>query len=72
MFLNQVFLDNIETKTILKKEDVGQNCLKKLSTFQIFQLNNFTLTQSNKRNVNGVPSDMIYLKVIQQNEKIGQ
>ena len=29
--LNQIFLDNIKTqKTILKKENKGQNCLKKL------------------------------------------
>ena len=46
--LNQVLLDNVKTKTILKKKNMRQNRFKKLSKFQKFQLSNFTLTWSNK------------------------
>ena len=42
------------TRTILKKKNVGQNRLKKRSKFQKFQLNNFTLTRSNEGKVNNV------------------
>ena len=46
---------------------MGQNRFKKFSTFQMFQLKNFTLnfTWSNKGKMNGVPSDMTYSKEIQ-------
>ena len=39
-----VFGQYQNTKIILKKKNMGQNCFKKLSKFQKFQLSNFTLT----------------------------
>ena len=39
-----VFRQYQNTKTILKKKNMGQNRFKELSKFQEFQLSNFTLT----------------------------
>ena len=49
-----VFKQYQNTKTILKKKNTRQNCFKKRSKFQKFQLSNFTLTWSNERKVNSV------------------
>ena len=46
------------TKTILKKKNMGQNCFNKFSKFQKFQLNNFTLTWPSKGKVNSIWLDM--------------
>ena len=53
-----VFRSYQNTKTILKKKNMGQSCFKKLQKFQKFQLNNFYLTWSNEGKMNGVPLDM--------------
>ena len=45
------------TKNILKKKNMGQNRLKKLSKLQKFQLSNFTLTWSNEGKLNSVKPD---------------
>ena len=46
------------TKTVLKKKNMGQNRLKKLSKLQKFQLSNFILTWSNEEKMNRVQLDM--------------
>ena len=61
-----VFRQYQNTKTILKKKTMGQNCFKKLSKFQVFQLSNFTLTRSNEGKMNSVPPDMSYSKKLHQ------
>ena len=47
-----VFRQYQNTKTILEKKNMGQNCFKKYSKFQKFQLRSFTLTWSNNEKVN--------------------
>ena len=54
------------TKTILKKKNMGQNGFKKISKFQKFQLSNFTLTWSNKVKMKSVRLNMTYSKELQQ------
>ena len=49
-----VFRQYQNTKTILKKKNMGQNCFKKLSKFQKFQLSNFTLTWSKEGEMNDI------------------
>ena len=49
---------------------MGQNCFKKLSKFQKFQLSNFTLTWSNKGKMNSVQPDMTHSKELQQKMKM--
>ena len=49
---------------------MGQNPFKKLSKFQKFQLNDFTLTWSNGGKVNSVWPDMTYSKELQQKMKM--
>ena len=44
---------------------MGQNCFKKLSKFQKFQLSDFTLTWPDT-----VQSDVIYSKKLQQKTKM--
>ena len=61
-----VFRQYQNTKTILKKKNMGQNRFKELSKFQEFQLSNFTLTWSNKGKMNSLQFDMTYLKELQQ------
>ena len=61
-----VFRQYQNTKTILKKKNIGQNCFKKLSKFQTFQLSNFSLTWSNEAKKNSVQFDMTYSKELQQ------
>ena len=48
---------------------MGQNCFKKLSKFQKLQLINFILTRSEGK-MDDVPSDLTYLKELQQKMKI--
>ena len=57
-----VFRQYQNTKTILRKKNMGQNRLQKLSKFQKCQLSNFTLTWSNKGKINSVRLDMTYSK----------
>ena len=57
-----VFRQYQHTKTILKKKNTRRNRFKKSSKFQKFQLNNFTLTWSNKGKVNSVRPGMTYSK----------
>ena len=61
-----VFRQHQKTKTTLKKKNMRQNHFKKLSKFQKFQLNNFTLTWSNVRKMKSVRPDMTYSKELQQ------
>ena len=61
-----VFRQYQNTKTILKKKNMGQNRFKKLSKYQKFQFSNFALTWSNKRKMNSVGLDMTYSKELQQ------
>ena len=49
---------------------MGQNRFKKLSRFQNFQLNNFTLTWLNEEKTNSVWFDMTYSKELQQKMKM--
>ena len=65
-----VFRQCQNTKTILKKKNMGQNCFKKLSKFQKFQLSNFTLTWSNEGKMNSVRPDMTYSEELQQKTKM--
>ena len=58
------------TRTILKEENMGQNCFRKRSRFQKFQLSNFTLTWSNERKVNSVQPYMTYSKELRQKMKM--
>ena len=58
------------TKTVLKKENMGQNRFKKLSKFQKFQLSNFTLTWSNEGKMNSVRLDTTYSIELQQKMKM--
>ena len=57
-----VFRQYQNTKSILKKKNMGQNRFKKRSKFRKFQLSNFTLTWSNGRKVNSVRPGMTYSK----------
>ena len=61
-----VFRQYQNTKTILKKKNMGQNGFKKISKFQKFQLSNFTLTWSNKVKMKSVRLNMTYSKELQQ------
>ena len=47
-----------------------QNCFKKLSKFQKFQLSNFTVSQSNEGQMNSLRLDMTYSKELQQKMKM--
>ena len=58
------------TRTILKKKNMGENLFQKCSKFQKFQLSNFTLTWSNEGKVNSVRSYMTYSKELQQKMKM--
>ena len=49
---------------------MGQNRFKKLSRFQNFQLNNFTLTWLSEEKTNSVRFDMTYSKELQQKMKM--
>ena len=49
---------------------MGQNRFKKLSRFQNFQLNNFTLTWLSEEKTNSVWFDMTYSKELQQKMKM--
>ena len=49
---------------------MGQNCFKKRSKFQTFQLSNFPLTWSNEGKVNSVRPYMTYSKELQQEIKM--
>ena len=49
---------------------MGQNCFKKRSKFQKFQLSNFTLTWSNDGKVNSVRLYMTYSKELQPKIKM--
>ena len=49
---------------------MGQNRFKKLSRFQNFQLNNFTLTWLIEEKTNSVWFDMTYSKELQQKMKM--
>ena len=65
-----VFRQYQNTRTILKKKNMGQNRFKKLSKFQKFQLTDFTLTWSNDGKMNSVRPDMTYSKELQQKMKM--
>ena len=65
-----VFRQYQNTKTILKKKNMGQNRFNKLSKFQKFQFSNFTLTWSNEGKMNSVRPDMTYSKELQQKNEI--
>ena len=65
-----VFRQYQNTRTILKKKNMGQNCFKKRSKFQKFQLSNFTLNWSNEGKVNCIRSYMTYSKELQQKMKM--
>ena len=66
-----VFKQYQNTRTTLKKKNMGQNCFKKRSQFQKFQLSNFTLTCSNEgKVVNRVRPCMTYSKELQQKMKM--
>ena len=58
------------TRTILKKKNMGQNRSKKRSKFQKFQLSNFTLTLSNEGKVNSVRPYITYSKELKQKMKV--
>ena len=58
------------TRTILKKKNMGQNRSKKRSKFQKFQLSNFTLTWSNEGKVNSVRPYITYSKELKQKMKV--
>ena len=47
-----------------------QNCFKKLSKSQKFQLSNFTVSQSNEGKMNSIWLDMTYSKELQQKIKM--
>ena len=49
---------------------MGQNCFKKLSKSQKFQLNNFTLTWSNEGKINSARLDLIYSKELRRKMKM--
>ena len=58
------------TRTILKKKNMGQNRFKKRSKFQKFQLSKFNLTWSNEGKVNSVWPYMTFSKKLQQKMKM--
>ena len=49
---------------------MGQNCFKKHSKSQKFQLNNFTLTWSNEGKINSARLDLTYSKELRQKMKM--
>ena len=61
-----VFRQYQNTKTIVKKKNMGQNRFKKLSKFQKLHLSNFTLIWSSDGKMNSVRLDMTYSKELQQ------
>ena len=65
-----VFRQYQNTKTFLKKKNMGQNRFNKCSKLQKFQLSNFILTWSNEGKVNSVRPDMTYSKELQQKMKM--
>ena len=64
-----VFREYQNTKTILKKKNMGQNRFKESSKFEKFQLSNFILTWSNEGKANSVQPDTTYSKELQQKMK---
>ena len=49
---------------------MGQNCFKKHSKSQKFQLNNFTLTWSNEGKINSARLDLTYSRELRQKMKM--
>ena len=65
-----VFRQYQNTKTILKKKNMGQNHFEKRSKFKKFQLSNFTLTWSNAGKVNSIRPSITCSKELQQKVKM--
>ena len=67
-----VFGQYQNTKNILKKKNMGQNRLKKLSKLQKFQLSNFTLTWSNEGKLNSVKPDNLLKRTAAKMKMFGK